>query len=122
MGYSNLSSERLVRVGITGAGAATPTKRYGPGVTVSYIGTGIYRFTFARHVGNYLDFNYALADSTPGDVKAHAVYADDFVAPTGGASGYIELTVFDGATAQDLAAGERLGVTFIFAESSADLA
>ncbi len=119
---SNLASERIVRVGITGAGAATPTKRYGTDVAVTYIGTGIYRFTFARHFGSYLDFTYGLADSTPGDVKAHTVHADDFVAPSGSALGYIELTVFDGASANDLATGERLGVTFLFAESEVDVA
>lgn len=118
---SNITSERVVRVGVTGTGAAAPTKRYGHGVTVTYIGTGIYRFTFARHHGTFLDFTYGLRDATPGDVKAHTVHGDTFVVPADGALGYIELTVFDGATAQDLATGELLGVTFYFAESTVDL-
>jgi hypothetical protein len=118
---SNLAQERVFRVGITGTGAAAPTKRYGPGVTVTYIGTGIYRFTFATHPGTFLDFTYGLRDSTPGDVKAHTVHGDTYVVPADGAAGYIELTVFDGASAQDLATGELLGVTFYFTETTADL-
>lgn len=49
----SLPSRRIDFVGILGTGASNPTKEVGEGVTVTRVSTGLYRFTFAEHVGTY---------------------------------------------------------------------
>lgn len=39
---------------IEGAGAANPTKHEGKGVTVTWVSTGIYRYTFSDHQGKFI--------------------------------------------------------------------
>jgi hypothetical protein len=47
-------AETIIR--IQGAGAANPTKERGHGVTVTRLGVGNYRFTWAENPGTFLGF------------------------------------------------------------------
>lgn len=121
---TNLSHARAAKVGITGAGAADPTKRYGAGVTVTWQATGVYRFSFARHLGTLLGIaGFGFGADTPSAVKGYTVTRDTQVAPASGVAGYVDVSVWDSSfAAADLATAQYLDLTFEFTESSSDLA
>jgi hypothetical protein len=111
--------ERKYRCGVTGTGAAHPTKRYGDGIAVTRTAVGVLRFTFASHPGYFRGWEWGLGDSTPADVKGHTVTRGAFVPATSSASAYIELSLWDSAfAADDLNATEELDVVFVFSEIS----
>lgn len=117
---SNIPEERLIRVGITGAGAATPTRRAGPGVTVTYTATGVYRYSFSDNPGTFVGIaGPCLRADTPSAVKGYSISGDTYVAPSGSTDGYIEVSVWDSSNAAvDLAAAQYLDLTFVFADQS----
>ncbi len=117
---SNIAEERLIRVGITGTGAADPTRRAGPGVTVTRTAQGVYKYTFADNPGTFVGINGpCLRADTPSAVKDYSVSGDTYTSPTGSADGFIEVSVWDAAAAAvDLAAAQYLDLTFVFAAQS----
>lgn len=117
---SNIAEERLVRVGITGTGAADPTRRAGPGVTVSRTSEGVLKFSFNENPGTFVGVaGFAFRADTPSDVAGYTIAGDTYVAPSGSTDGYIELTVVNASdAADDLEALEYLDVTFVFAAQS----
>lgn len=111
--------ERKYRCGITGTGAAHPTKRYGDGIAVTRTAAGVFRFTFVSHPGYFRGFKPGLGAATPSDVKGHTVTRGEFVAATATASAYIELSLWSSTFAADeLNALEYLDVVFVFSEIS----
>ena len=57
----------------TGAGAGTPTKNYGKGMTVSYVSSGRYRLTFADFPGNFISPGGPnFQAGTPGNIKNYS--------------------------------------------------
>lgn len=118
---TSIAEERLIRVGITGTGAADPTRRAGPGVAVTRTAQGVYRYTFADNPGTFVGLagNPALGADTPSGVKGYSVTRDTYTSPASGADGYIELSVWDASNAAvDLAAAQYMDVTFVFAHQS----
>jgi len=59
---SNLPEDRRFSVGITGTGAADPTKRYGNGITVTRTATGVYKFTLNKNNGYFKGFKASFGD------------------------------------------------------------
>lgn len=60
---------RAYPVRIEGAGAANPDKELGPGVTVTWVSTGRYRFTWGDHPGTWVGApKPGLQATTPADV------------------------------------------------------
>lgn len=116
---SNLATDRRYLVGITGTGAADPTKRYGDGITVTRTAVGVFKFAFASHPGYFKGFACGLRATTPGDVKGHTVTGGDFTAATATASAFISLSLWSSTFAADeLNALEFLDVQFMFSELS----
>lgn len=105
----------LVRVRILGTGASAPTKVLGKGITVSYVGVGQYRFTFAKNPYTFAGVTTpGRQATTPGDIKGVDLVFGAYVAPTASALGYIDLYMYDAGAAHDLAALEWLAWDFAF--------
>lgn len=120
--YQNLAGGRTYKVGITGTGAADPTKRHGPGITVTRTAAGVYKFSFASHPGTLLGFKPSFGADTPSAVKGYTATRDTYTAPSGSTDGYVEVSVWDSTfTAADLAALQYLDLEFEFTEVKSDL-
>lgn len=106
----------LTRMRIVGTGASAPTKILGDGVTVTYIGVGQYRFTFAKNPYTFAGVagQPSRQATTPGDIKGVDLVFGAYTAPTSTASAYIDLYMYDGGVAHDLAALEWLTWDFAF--------
>lgn len=117
---SNIAEERIIRVGLTGAGAAVPTVRVGQGVTMTRSGVGVYRITFADNPGTFLGIDgFSFRATAPAAVKNYSLTATGYTAPAAGARGFIELSVWSSAgAAVDLAAAQFLDVSVAFAAQS----
>ncbi len=59
-------------------GTTAVTKVYGPGVAVTYTGTGDYLLTWAENPGAFLGMTYGLQATTVADIKGHTVVAGVF--------------------------------------------
>lgn len=120
---SNLAGARIYKCGITGTGAATPTKRYGPGITVTRTAVGVFRYTFASHPGTLLGVKLgAPGADTMSAVKGYSVSRGAQVLPTGGALGYVDVSLWDSSNAAvELAALQYLDLDFEFTELKSDL-
>lgn len=60
-----------------GNGAANPVKKFGRGVTISWVSTGIYRCTFSDHQGTYLGCSApGLSDTAPAGVAGFTAHVD----------------------------------------------
>jgi hypothetical protein len=119
-GRSSIAEERLIRVGITGTGDDDPTVRAGHGVAVTKTAAGVYKFEFADNPGTFVGISgHAFRAATPSGVAGYTLAGDTYVAPTAGALGYIEVTVYNASdTADDLEADQYLDVAFAFAAQS----
>lgn len=119
-GKSNISEERVVRVGLTGTGAADPTRRAGPGVTVTRTAVGVFRYTFADNPGTFVEIaGFMFRADAPAAVKNYSLTGGAYVAPASGAKGYLEVSLWTGAgAATELAAAQYLDITFVFAAQS----
>lgn len=116
---SNVPADRRYSVGITGTGAADPTKRHGPNITVTRTASGVYKFAFSSHPGYLKGFRYGLRADTPADVKGHTVTGGAYTAPSGDTPGYLSLSLWSSTfAADDLQALEYLDVEFEFSELS----
>ena len=81
--YSNIPAERTYKVGLTGTGAAHPTKRFGPNITDTRTAAGVFKFVFTSHPGVLVGFRYGLGADTPADVKGDTVTRGTYTAPCG---------------------------------------
>ncbi len=117
---SNIAEERLIRVGVTGTGAADPTRRAGPGVTVTRTAQGVLKYSFSDNPGTFVAVaGPCFSADTPADVKGYTATGDTYVAPASGVDAYIEVSLWDSTLAAvDLAAAQYLDITFVFAAQS----
>lgn len=114
---SNIAEERTVRVGITGTGAADPTRRAGHGVTVTRTGVGVFKYAFTGNPGTFVGIaGFAFRADAPAAVKGYSAAGGAYVPPAGSAKGNISVSIFDAANAAvELAAAQYLDITFVFA-------
>lgn len=116
---SNIPEKFVIECRIEGTGAAAPTKKYGPGVTVTRTSEGLYRFSFLDVPGYFLGMTYGFGAATPTNIDDHSAVHDDLVAVSGSTQAYVEVTVSDGTPAvDDLEDEEYLTVQFHFARTS----
>jgi len=115
---TNIPQKRVLECQIEGTGAATPTKKYGPGVTVTRTSAGLYRFSFSYVPGRFLGCSYCFGAAAPSAVANHDAQHDDLVAASGSTEAYVEVLVEDGAAADDLEDEEYLKVDFHFSDSN----
>jgi|SRR6185436_18515653 len=107
----------LVRhvVKLAGAGASTPTKTFGRGVTIGRTGAGAYTLTFAEFPGVYVGLlGYGFESGTQSGLKGYTVVTNS---PS---SGVITINVTNaGDTPTDLASGQSLTLTYGFKRTNA---
>lgn len=117
---TNVFTERLVRVGITGASTSNPTKRAGFGVTVTRTAAGVIKYSFNDNLGTFVQVGgHSFGADTPSGVKGYTMSRDTYTAPSGSTDGYIELSFWDASNnAVDLTSVQYFDVTFVFSESS----
>lgn len=117
---SNIPEERLIRVGVTGATTSDPTRRAGPGVTVTRTAAGVLKYAFADNPGTFVAISGpCLRADTPSGVKGYSISGDTYIAPASGADGYIEVSIWDASNnAVDLTTVQYLDLTFVFAAQS----
>lgn len=124
MNYSNskssIAEERLIRVGVTGASTADPTRRAGPGVTVTRTAIGVLKYSFADNPGTFVGIaGHAFRADTPSGVAGFTISGDTYVAPSGSTDGYIEVSLWDSTfAAVDLTSVQYLDIAFAFAAQS----
>lgn len=106
----------ITKVRLLGTGAAAPTEVLGANVTVTYIGVGQYRLTFNDNPGTWCGptGSPCRQATTPGDVKGHDYVFGAFTAATSTADAYVDLYVYDGGVAHDLAALEWVSFDLAF--------
>lgn len=113
---TNIAEERLYRVGMTGNATSTPTRRAGPGVTVTRTGVGVWRFSFNDNPGTFVGITgFAFRADTASGVKGYSLSAGAYVAPSGSTDGYIDVSLWDSSNAAvDLTTTQYLDITFEF--------
>ena len=108
------------KVRMVGTGASAPTKTAevdAPNVTITRpSGAGQYRLTCADTPGLWCgpEGLPGLQAATPGDIKGMVVIVGPFTAATADADAYVDLYVYDGGSAHDLAASEWITVDLDF--------
>ncbi len=117
---TNMPEERIFRVGLTGTGAAVPTRRAGAGVTVTRTGVGVIRISFAKNPGKFVGVLGAVfSAATPSAVKGYTLTGGSYVAPAAGVKGYVEVSLWSSAfAAVDLAALQYVDLSIAFAAQS----
>lgn len=101
-----------------GAATATPTKKYGKGVTIARTGVGVWSLTFSDFPGNFVSASYMLQDATASVVKGWTVTLGDFDA-TGK---IVSLSIWNSTfAAADLAATSKIGLTLKFTRADPTL-
>lgn len=118
--YTNITEERVRRCGITGTGAANPTVRAGPGITVTRQAAGVYRFSFTENPGVFVMIDgWALRADTMSGVKGYSISGGVYTKPAGTTKGYIDISIWDASNnAVDLAALQYLDIVFAFSNQS----
>lgn len=61
---------------ILGTGADDPTVEVADGVTVAYVSTGLYRYTFADHLGDFMDAFPTVSSSAPDETTPRLAQVD----------------------------------------------
>lgn len=103
-------------VRIEGAGAADPEKEFGNGVTVTRLGAGNYKATWAENPGRWLGAPApGLEAATPGDLAGHTVVFDTYDSATFSVEFFLYNSAF---AAHDLAANEWINLDFRFKQTS----
>lgn len=119
---SNIAKERTYRVGLTGASTSDPTKRVGPGITVTRTAQGVLKFSFSsENPGTFVGLGGepAFRADTPSGVKGFTANAGAYTAPSGTTAGFISISLWDASQAAvDLTSVQYLDVTFMFTELS----
>lgn len=113
---SNTPGDGRYAVGMTGTGAANPTKNYGDGISVVRQAAGVFRFSFLSFYGTYRGCTLkALRGATPGNLKQCTVTTGNPVAASGNTPGYVDVSLWDSAgAARELAATELMELEFSF--------
>lgn len=96
-------------------GAAAATKLYGPGVTVTYSGTGLIDLVWAENPGTFLGMTWGLHATAPAAVKGMTITCGDFNATTR----TLRLNIFSSAFAlADLAAAQWAMIDLKFKQTA----
>ncbi len=100
--------EHIVK--LAGAGASTPTKTFGRGVTIGRTGAGAYTLTWAEFPGTYVGLTgFSFESGTQSGLKGYTVVTNS---PS---SGVITINVTNaGETLTDLASGQSLTLKYTF--------
>lgn len=114
---SNTTEDGRYSVGITGTGAANPTKNFGDGIGVARQAAGVYRFTFLSFYGAFKGVDVRqLRAVTVANVKQCTVTCGVPTAAVGTTPGFVDVQLWDAAgAARDLAANEFMELEFCFA-------
>jgi len=114
---SNTTEDRRYSVGITGTGAANPTKNFGDGIGVARQDEGVYRFTFLNFYGAFKGVDVRqLRAVTVANVKQCTVTCGVPTAAVGTTPGFVDVQLWGAAgAARDLAADEFMELEFCFA-------
>ena len=103
-------------VSILGTGAADPTEVLGPGVTVTWVSTGRYRFVWAENPGTWVGmFAPGFTATTPADLDGFTAVAGVYSASTFTVDVYI---YSDTPALANLAALNWALLTFVFKTTS----
>lgn len=87
---------------VGGASAVTKVAGTGPGITVTYVGSGVVNLVWGTDPGTFLGAVFSVQASTPNNVDTYTVTADDYVTSTR----TMPITLSEGGTPTDLAASE----------------
>lgn len=119
-GKSSMPEERVVRVGLTGTGAAVPTRRAGNGITVTRTAVGVIKIAFPDNPGKFVGlFGPAFSATVPSGVKGYTLTGGAYTAPAAGVKGFIEVSIWNSLfAATDLAAAQFLDFALVFAATS----
>lgn len=94
---------------VGGSGAATLT--HGRGITLTYVGSGVYTLTWKENPGRFISLNDGFQATTMTDLKQYTAVWGAWNTTTHA----IQVTVFNASgTATDLAALQWLGATLSF--------
>jgi hypothetical protein len=118
---SNIEDDRIIRVGLTGASTSDPTKRAGPGVTVTRTAIGVYKFSFySEDPGTFVQIaGYMFGAVTPSGVKGYTATRGAYTAPSGSTPASLSVSLWDASfAAVDLTSVQYLDISFSFAQSS----
>lgn len=112
---SNIPDERVYRTRILGTGAGNPTLEIGAGVTVAWVSTGLYRYTWSQGPGTFIGWLHGPGAATTGDLKGYTFVRDTYDTT----NHQIDVAVYNSSNnLADLAATQYLDATFVFAEDS----
>jgi hypothetical protein len=102
----------LVR--LLGTGAAAPTKEMGQGITVTRLGVGNYRLTFADSPGTWVNMSPGLEAATPLNMAGCSVVATTWDAT----NKRLDITLYSSTFAvRELAATEKIHLTLNFKQT-----
>ena len=84
-------------------GTTAVTKLYGPGMSVTYVSSGVVDLTWSETPGTYLGFTHGLHATTQSGLKNYSIVGGDYNATTR----TLRLNIFNSAgTLTDLAASQ----------------
>ncbi len=87
---------------VGGSSAVTKVTDTGPGVTVTYVGSGVVNFVWAKSPGTFVGFLGTVQAATPNNVDTYTVTADTFDTTTR----TLPITLSEAGTPTDLDASE----------------
>lgn len=112
---SNIPDERRYNIRIQGTGAADPTLEIGAGVTVKWVSTGLYRFTWPQGPGTFIGLTHNLAAATTSDLKGFTVVRDTYDTT----NHQLDVAIYNASNnLADLAATQYVDLIAVFAEDS----
>jgi hypothetical protein len=96
-------------------GTTAVTKLYGPGVSVTYVSTGVVDVTWAENPGTYLGFTFGLHATTVSALKGYTIVGGDYNATTR----TVRLNITNSSFAlADLAASQWAMLHFLFKQTA----
>lgn len=96
-------------------GTTAVTKLYGPGVTVTYVSTGVVDVTWSETPGTYLGFTSGLHATTQSGLKGFTIVGGDFNTTTR----TVRLNIYNSSFAlADLAASQWAMLNFRFKQTA----
>lgn len=118
--FEDYCSEPTVRkyvVRFIGNGAGTPTKVWGNRTTITRVGAGDYKITFAENPFKYLGvIGWTLQSATMTDIKGYTIIVKDYDA----VNFVVEFTVYNSTfTATDLTSAQSINLVVAFKETNA---
>jgi hypothetical protein len=95
---------------VGGAAAVTKETGGGEGITVTYVGSGVVNLVWAKSPGTFVGAIGSVQAATPNNVDTYTVTFDTFDTSTN----TLPLTLSEGGTPTDLAAGEYCTCVLFF--------